>query len=171
MKWIMFQTLMCSFCCRISVKRWKSYITKFNCSKKVNRIILFSFNCQWMHAEYVTQKPRGWVSIYWAYKEIICSLSSFRTLVSSLQPAILCYTACGHIYESYMCNVQITQQFRWLGTPLVMILRVWPVNQPTIIIVAFCTKQNKKFGYPCFRRWTENGWYYIINWTTKLKLV
>jgi hypothetical protein len=32
-----------------------------------------------------------------------------------------------------MCNVQITQQFRWLGTLLIMILHVWPVNQPTII--------------------------------------
>ena len=58
-----------------------------------------------------------------------------------MQPAMLCYTACGHIYKSYVCNVQITQQFRWLGTLLIMILHVWPVNQPTIIIVALCTKQ------------------------------
>jgi len=93
---------------------------------------------------YVTQKPRGWVSMCWAYKEIICSLSSFRTLVSILQPAMLCYMACDHIYKSYMCNVQITQPFRWLGILLIVILHVWPVNQPTLIIVTLCTKQNKK---------------------------
>jgi hypothetical protein len=97
---------------------------------------------------YVTQKPIGWVSVCWAYKEIICSLSSFRTLVSSLQLAMLCYTACGHIYKSYMCNVQITQQLRRLGVLLIMILHVWLVNQPTIIIVALCTKQNKRIWIP-----------------------
>jgi hypothetical protein len=43
-----------------------------------------------------------------------------------------------------MCNFQITQQFRWLGVLLIMILHVWPVNQPTIIIVALCTKQTPK---------------------------
>jgi len=42
-----------------------------------------------------------------------------------------------------MCNVQITQPFRWLGILLIVILHVWPVNQPTLIIVTLCTKQNK----------------------------
>jgi hypothetical protein len=87
--------------------------------------------------------------VEYQYVELIkkCSLSSFGTLVSSLQPAI-CYMACGHIYKSYMCNVQITQPFRWLGKLLIMILHVWPVNQPTLITVTLCTKQKKSLDTP-----------------------